>query len=206
MLSLIFALSSTIQAQYGRPSKIMEKSGDLKFLVGQKVINIEYDYSDFGVGAFDTEKEYTSKKVKDYNKKEAGKGDKWLEGWNGAKKKRYEPKFEILFNKVLKKKTGVYVEQNNTDAKYTLIVKTKFIEPGMNIGIAKRPAFADFDFVFIETGKPDNVAAKLYIKNVVGSQAGGFDFDVGSRVAESYAKGAKMLAGYLYKKVLKVKK
>ncbi|MFH1321640.1 MAG: hypothetical protein ABII90_13440 [Bacteroidota bacterium] len=207
LLGLSFILATTLHAQYyGNPSKVIKKSGDINFLKGQKAINIEYDYSDFSVGAFDTEEEYTSKKVEEYNKKEPGKGDKWFEGWVGARKQRYEPKFEALFNKVLKAKTGVYVEQNKTEAKYTLIVKTTFIEPGMNIGIAKKPAYCDFDFIFIETGNPDNVIALLYIKNVIGSQSMGYDFDVGSRIAESYAKGAKMFAGYLYKEVLKEKK
>ncbi len=38
-------------------------------------------------------------------------------------------------------------------------------------------------------------------KFVPGSQAMGFDYDTGTRIAEAYAKGAKMLAGFISKKI-----
>ncbi len=43
----------------------------------QKTVNVQYDYSEFGVGKFATEKEYLDKKSAEYNAKEAGKGDDW---------------------------------------------------------------------------------------------------------------------------------
>jgi hypothetical protein len=36
-------------------------------------------------------------------------------------------------------------------------------------------------------------------KLVPGAQAMGFDYDTGTRIAESYAKGGKMLAGFITK-------
>src|SRR5690606_1491496 len=61
--------------------KIKVTSGDLGFLKGQTTINVEYNYDNMGVGKFDKEEDYINQKVEDYNKKEAGRGDKWKESW-----------------------------------------------------------------------------------------------------------------------------
>ena len=60
------------------------------------------------------------------------------------------------------------------------------------------PASVDFEMVFIETASKKEVASYV-IPKVPGSQMMGFDFDVGSRVAECYAKGGKMIGAYIYK-------
>jgi hypothetical protein len=172
------------------------KKGKYDFLKGEKTLNLEYDYSKMTVGKKKTEKEYVAKKVADHNAKEAGKGDKWKENWLNARTKRYEPKFETLINKSLEK-TGIKASQA-ADAKYTLIVKTVYTEPGYNIGISKMPARIDFEMVFIETASKKEVASYV-IPKVPGSQMAGYDFDVGSRVAECYAKGGKMIGAYIYK-------
>src|SRR4051812_33800663 len=97
----VLLLSSTgMKAQFGAfGSKIMQESGDVSVLKSVKDYNIEYDYSNFAVGKFKTEAEYTKSKVNEYNKKEKGKGDKWLDGWVAARKEFYQPNFEELLNK-----------------------------------------------------------------------------------------------------------
>ncbi len=197
---LVACVAFVAKANMGEGVKVVLTSGDAKVFAGQKVVNVEYDYSSFGVGKFKTEEEYVNKKVTELNAKEAGKGDKWREGWETSRDTRFAPKFEQLFNDVLTKR-DVSVAQNSSDAQYTLIVIVTFIEPGYNIGISKRPAYVDFEFKMVETANRDNVAATFELKNVVGSQAMGYDFDTGSRVAESFAKGGKMLAGFIYKKI-----
>lgn len=201
----VFYSASFAQYGFGTGSKVMVESGDLAFLKDQKDLKIQYVYDGMSVGKFKTEDEYTNTKVKEYNAKEAGKGDKWLTGWKGARKERFEPKFEELFNKTLSKQ-GVVAAQDKSSAKYTLIVKTNFTEPGYNIGISKYPAFINLDYIFVETANPTKEVAKLYVQNLIGAQAMGFDFDAGSRIAESYAKGGKMIAKYLIDNVYKSKK
>lgn len=201
LASIVIGTAMTSFAQFGMGgSNVILKSGDLKVLKNEKVITTKYDYSNVKVGAFNSESEYVDKKVKEYNEKEKGKGDKWKAGWIGARKERFEPKFEEVFNKKAKK-IGTTVSSGAAGTKYTLIVKTTFIEPGMNIGIAKKPAFANFEFTFVETANPGKIVAELYLNNVIGSSGGGFDFDAGSRIAESYAKGGKMLAGFIVKQL-----
>lgn len=186
-----------LSGTYTSAQKIILESGDGKVVSSEKMMNIEFDYSEFGVGKFEKEEDYVKQKKDEYNKKEPGKGDKWHESWVGDRKNRFEPKFLELINKGLEKK-GVMVGKNPS-AKYTLKVKTTFIEPGFNVGVMKRPAAVSFKYIFYETANPSNIVAVYSQNEVPGSQFGGYDFDVGTRVAESYAKGGKMLAAMFAK-------
>lgn len=194
ILLLFITSSNTVLA-----GKIKLLKGDLKFLKGIKELNIEFDYSNLKVGKFDTEEEYVQSKVKEKNKKEAGTGDTFEERWESAKVKRFPLKFIELFNKYLEK-NNIKAEQNNTEVKYKLVVETTFIEIGFNVGVMKKPAYCDYNFKFIEVSSGETVA-ELEQKNVVGSQVMDFDFDVDSRVAESYALAGKSLANFILKKL-----
>ena len=172
------------------------KKGKYAFLKGEKTLNLEYDYSNMTVGKKLTEDEYVSKKVKEGNEKEAGKGDKWKVSWTGSREARFQPKFETLINKSMEK-AGIKASQG-ADAKYTLIVKTVYTEPGFNIGIMKQAAYVNFEMIFVETASKNEVA-KYVLTKIPGSQAMGYDFDAGSRIAECYAKGGKMQGAYIAK-------
>jgi len=174
------------------------KKGDYSFLKGEKVINIKYEYDDMIVGKQLTEEEYVNGKVEDYNADEAGKGDKWKEGWIGARDKRYEPKFETLINKSLEKTKLTATEGDGE--KYLLIVKTIYTEPGFNVGVVRKSAYVNFVFLFINTETGEEVA-NFTLSKVPGAQAMGYDYDSGSRIAESYAKGGKMLGDYIAKDI-----
>jgi hypothetical protein len=136
--------------------------------------------------------------VTEYNEKEKGKGDKWKEGWETAREKRYEPKFMELFKKNNK---GVVKVINDEDAQYTLIVKTTFTEPGFNIGVVRQNAYINVDYIVVETANPDKVVAHFSQSKVPGAQAMGYDFDAGSRIAESYAKAGKMFGKFMAKQM-----
>jgi hypothetical protein len=196
LLGIVF-ITGSISAQ-----TINIKSGTLDFLKGEKILNISYDYSQFGVGKFDKEEDYIAKKVSEYNEKEAGKGDKWKENWIGDRKGTYQPKFEELINKSLKP-SGLYVGPENKDAKYTLILKTTFIEPGFNIYVTKKYAAVNVEAIFVETANPDKVLAVIISKNNPGRTYGSNDMDTGIRIGEAYAKCGKELGAFLMKKALK---
>lgn len=182
---------------YGQKMKVLE--GNCDFLKNEKSINIEYDYSEMSVGKFDTEEEYVNKKVAEHNEKEAGKGDKWKESWEGSRQRVFHPKFEALFNKGLAKR-GLSGSQDATDSKYTLIVKTLFLEPGFNIGVMSKAASTNLEYIFVET-ESRKVVARFSQSGIPGAQAMGMDFDASTRISESYAKGGKMLAAYIYKQL-----
>lgn len=174
--------------------KVVKVQGDLSVLKSVKEINIEYDYSNMGVGKFKTEEEYVKSKVSEYNEKEPGRGDNWKESWVNSRQRVYHPKFEELFNKY----AGVTASQNNTSAKYTLIVKTVFTEPGFNIGVAKKPASINYEYILVETDTR-NVVAKFKHEKVPGAQAFGYDYDTSTRISEAYAKAGKMFGQFVAK-------
>jgi len=203
MKNFIYAAAITFAvcgANESFAQKVNLESGDVAVLSGQKTVNIEYDYSEFGVGKFATEKEYLDKKAAEYNTKEAGKGDTWKRAWVEDRKNRYEPKFEELFNKGLEDK-GLTAVHGRPDATYTFVVHTKFVEPGFNVGVMRKNATVDFDIDLVESGNKSKKIAEISMVKVPGGQFGGYDFDTGVRIAESYAKGGKSLAAFLEKKL-----
>lgn len=197
LLVIATILSTSVSAQ-----KIKLVKGDFKFLSGEKTLKVEYVYDGMGVGKFKTEDEYVQKKVTEYNSKEAGKGDNWEKNWKGDRALKYQPKFEELINKVLKEK-GVSVLPTNTDAKYTIVVKTTFTEPGWNVGVSRMPASVNFEINFVETDSPQNELAKITMLKVPGQDAMGYDFDTSFRIQEAYAKCGKSLGKYLLKMAYK---
>ena len=199
-LQLLFLFVCLTTMSFGQKILTLEGDEGFDFIVGQTTVNVEFDYSDFGVGDYDSEDDYVKKKVDEGNKKEPGKGDKWKDSWYGSRERVYQPKFMDLINKGLEKKGIVFVE-GAEDAQYTLVVKTTFIEPGFNIGISSRPSAVSFQYIFKDSD--GNVVARLSQKMVPGSTAMGFDFDTSGRISESYAKAGKMLAGHIYKKIKK---
>jgi hypothetical protein len=194
MSALVILLMATVS--FGQ--KIIVSEGNWSVLKGQKEVNIEYDYSAMEVGDYSSEADYKNKKIKEYNQKEKGKGDKWSESWERDKTVRYPEKFEELINKGMVA-NGVNFAQKSTSAKYTLIVKTKFIEPGYNIGISSKPAAVSFEYIIVETADKSKMVVRSSQKFVPGANAMGMDFDTGGRIAESYAKGGKMLAAEMKK-------
>lgn len=197
IVAALLVLSVTaIQAQ-----KIKVTNGDLSFLKGQSEVLLEYDYSEMAVGKFDKEEDYVAKKVAEYNEAEAGRGDTWKDNWETDREGRYHPKFEELLNNYTAK-ANCNFDQTNIKAKYTLILKTTFTEPGFNIGIMKKDAMINVEVKFVETANNENVLAVITMTNIPGRGMGN-DYDAGYRIQESYAKCGKALGAYLVKKAFK---
>ena len=165
--------------------------GDLGFLRGVTYLNVQYDYSQMGVGKFDAEQDYINKKVEEYNDKESGQGDVWLQSWKNARATFYQPRFEDAINDQLSD-VGCKVSAGKKDAKYTMILKTVFTEPGYNIVISRKHASIDVEVIFVETGST-TILAKLIMNKIPGRTFGGNDYDVATRLSEAYAKCGKDL-------------
>ncbi len=176
--------------------KIKLNSGNLDFLKGVEVLNVEYDYDNMGVGKYDKEADYVADKVSDYNAKEPGRGDSWKQSWVADREERFEPKFEELINKSLEK-NNVSVG-GHPDANYTLVLKTTFTEPGFNVGVARKNASINCEAVFISTDSGEELAT-ITIMNSPGRGGMGYDFDSGFRIQEAYAKAGKELGRFLSK-------
>ncbi len=191
-LAILFIVFSVgVNAQ-----KIKFVSGSFAPLKGVSEVNLKFTYDNLMVGKI-TEDEYLAKKIKDYNEKEPGKGDKFKEGWDTDREKRYHPKFEKLINEY----TGTTKFGDYPEAKYTMVVQVIRIEPGWNIGISKRAASLDCDIKILDESENEIMVAT--VRNAPGSQFGGYDYDVGSRVAECYAITGKRMGGFFKKQTKK---
>lgn len=186
--AFLFVLSVVpfIQAQ-----KIKIINGDLSSLKGHEQINVNYLYDELLVGKL-TEHEYVTKKVREYNEKEPGTGDRFKASWESDKANRYHPKFEELINEYAPMKFGEF-----PDAELTLEMNITNLDPGYNIGISKKPAYLNCEIRILD--KTGNELCKVTVDKAPGSNFSGYDFEVGMRVQECYAITGKRLGGMIKK-------
>ncbi len=197
LAGMVFLSVSPLLAQ-----KIELKSGSLEFLKGQTALNVEYNYDGLTVGKI-TEQAYIEKNIAEYNSKEAGKGDKWLQAWKSNRETRFEPKFEELLNKQFSERKIDLKPGKNPEARFTLVLKTINLEPGWNAAVMRAPAVISTEAGFYETKDRSKQLAVITILKAPGRDAMGYDFDVGYRLQEGYAKTGKELGAFLAKKALK---
>jgi hypothetical protein len=176
--------------------KIKLLEGDLSPLSGETTIGAKFTYDNMAVGKFDKEADYIAKKTEDYNKKEPGRGDTWAKNWVGDRERTYEPKFVELFEK----ESGLTMSRKKP-AKYTLIFKTTFTEPGYHTGLTfgDKNALINGEVWIVETAT-EKVVAKISVEKVPGRTFGGFDYDTGVRIAECYADAGKYVGKFIKKK------
>jgi hypothetical protein len=187
--ALIF-MALTIATQAQRVTLI---EGNLSVLHGQTSINTKFTYDNMRVGKYSNEADYVAAKTKEYNQKEPGRGDNWAKEWVSDRQYRYEPKFNELFQK--------HADMSiSPTAKYTLLFKTIFVEPGYNIAISRHNAEVDAEIWIVETANPGNVIAKLRVDRAPGKTFMGNDYDTGERISESYATSGKAVGHFIKEK------
>ena len=177
-------------------------SGDPGILKGQKVVNLQFDYSNMGVGKFKNESDYVADKTATMNKKKPGDGDRWAQAWKNDRASRFQPTFEKYLNERLMGANVTYKE-NAPEAKYTMIVHTIFTEPGYNAGITRENAWIKLEINIIETSNPSAVLATIEMKRVDSINMWGGDFDTGSRIQSAYDKAGGFLGIFLAKSVFR---
>ena len=138
----------------GQKIKVIE--GNIDAIKSETNLSFEFTYDSMKVGKYDKEADYVANKTQEYNKKEAGKGDTWAKAWVEDREYRFEPKFKELFTEYSEK-------TESKKAKYTLILKTIFTEPGYNVGISRKNAKIDAIVLIVETANRSN-SAKLSLE------------------------------------------
>jgi hypothetical protein len=194
LLIAVCLLSSVAFAQ-----KISVK-GKLDVLASEKEAGVVFTYNDMRVGK-DTETEYVERKVAEYNEKEPGRGDAWLEAWTYDRESRYEPKFLELWDKYMEddsKKGGFTLNPLSEDSKYVFSVNTNFTEPGFNVGVMRRNASISLDITVTERATGAEIA-RITVANSSANSFFGDDFESGYRIQECYAKAGRELALYRIK-------
>lgn len=211
-LFAVAVLVSATTVAFGQKTKII--SGDFSELNGQTEVNLEFDYSELtcvGGAPFSKkakpEAEWLEEMRTKKNEKEAGTGDDWVKRWNTAKTAAFEPNFEIKMSEEWK---GTTVKRGLDNAKYTIVVKVLYSDPGYSIGVSSADAWLNAGIAVVETGSGKELSS-LTMTGIKGAQAGsgapgafgaiaavsGLTFE--KRLGESYEKMAKSF----YRKVLK---
>lgn len=185
LCTLLFSLIVSAQRM-----KLIE--GDLSAVKAEKTINTEFTYDNMKVGKFDKEEEYVKTKTADYNKKEAGKGDEWAKKWVDDRQEKFEPHFNEAFEKTSQMTV-------TPKAKYTLIYKTTFTEPGFPAIAFGKSAQVSGEAWIVETENKGKVIAKISVEKAPGRTLTGLDFATGERIGEAYEMSGKALARFILK-------
>lgn len=172
-------------------SQLKVTSGDFENLKGISVYNVTFDYKDLRVHGFETEEAYLKEKMEKRQEKE-GEAEKFKENWYADRKNKSEPKFIEYINKRFE--NGEIKVAEDSEAKYTMNVKTTWIYPGYNVGAGKEPAKISAIITIFESANPQNVLLVVDFKRSIGLEPGTFDFDQGYRIAGAYEKLAKNMA------------
>lgn len=194
MLVLTIVVMLQLQAQ-----KIKVADGDIKVLKGETLIDLDFTYDDdMKVGKY-SEDEYVKKKMAEIDEDEPGAGKKWKAAWYEDRSVHFEPKYMQLINQYAADKDVIF-RPGMRDAKYKMIVNTVFIEPGFNVGVARKNASIDLEITIVPVGNEEKVLAKIMLYDSPGRSMSYGDYDVGVRVGEAYAKAGKEIAKFLIKK------
>ncbi|GEP49804.1 hypothetical protein FNO01nite_04760 [Flavobacterium noncentrifugens] len=182
---LLLLVSSAAIAQ-----KMKVVSGDFKNLKGISEYDVAFDYTGLTVDKFKTEDEFLADKMK--KREEKGKDEDFKTSWFADREKRYEPKFIESFNKRFD--GTVKIDKGLKSAKYKMTVKTTWIHPGFNVGVARSNSKITAEITISDAANPSNVLLVVSYEKAEGAGAMGYDFDSGYRISESYAKLAKEFA------------
>ncbi len=178
-------------------------SGSLDLLKQEKQVNVEYVYDGMTVRPDKKEvpeKDYIARKVAEFDKKEAGRGESWRERWFGDRAAIYQPKFCDTLNQRLSARKIDLQFGSFKQAKYTLVLKTTYTELGWKFSdIIQHPFLINAQATFVETRNRTNVPAEITIIKAAGS-ADRSDF-AGRGLAEAYGNAGKELGILLSKKL-----
>lgn len=162
-------------------------AGNLVFLNGVNCVNIKFTYDNLMVEET-TEANYIKKKVSEYNAHKPGKGDEFAKTWEMNKQQAYPKHFIDMFEKNCNMSNNNFNEQ-----KYSFIVNTHHMEPGVHAGVGHKIAEISIVIRVVETAYPDKVLAEISISNCPGWAVMGHEFNAASRLAGAYEKAGKEL-------------
>jgi hypothetical protein len=189
IICLAFGFSNVSHAQ-----KIALKSGSVASLGTLSDIRVEYTYDNMMVGKY-KEEDYLKKKVDEYNKKEAGKGDQWKLDWVSDREMKFQPRFQDGFNNFCIMLGVNFKVDPNAAGKYRMVVHTTFTEPGYNIYMTSKNASINAEVSIFNESNAE--IAKLTITNSPGSGLFELDYDTGIRIQEAYANAGRAMAAYI---------
>lgn len=188
----VLCLSVVANAQ-----KFKVKEGSLKNIKGISAYNLEFDYTGIEIPKYDSEEDFLKDKMAKREEKEAGAGEAFRKSWFADRKDKYEPKFVESFNKRFKK-GEIKVGKDLSNAKYIMKIHTTKMYPGYNVGVWRHNSEVNATITIVDAANPDKVLVSGTIEKIQGKKGSSFtgyyDFNSGDRIAECYAKMAKIFA------------
>lgn len=190
LLTLTVLSSISVFAQ-----KIRLQEGSLDVLRGQKEISIDYSYVGVMIGTDQDEESYVKRKKTEWNQKEPGKGESFEKYWYDSRKTLYETMFRFQFDK------ASTLTVAKAPAQYTLILKTKGIEPGWNAGVVLKAPTVEGQAWIVSTDDPTKALAIITFEKCDGQDRLGGDFEMGRRIQSAYYTAAIQIATFINKKL-----
>ncbi|AZA81052.1 hypothetical protein C1637_00260 [Chryseobacterium lactis] len=187
-LLLLMAVATTTFAQ----NQINLQSGNFDFLKDQSVVNVQLKLEN----ATYQEKNLTEAQYLEGRKGEImlKKGEAVWQNWTSQWEKFKTSEYLEYFLKGINGKSKKVVFNNDTKAKYTLIIDSKWIYAGWYGGmIGSQEAKLTADLTFVETDNPEKVVMKLKADKIGGKQMNKeFSWEYG-RIAAAYEVTGKKL-------------
>jgi len=121
IILFLLLFSTTLFSQRG---EILE--GDFTNLKGISTYTLIFDYSNVKVPHYDTEDDFLSSIVEEYENLESGKGKKFKKDWFSNREVFYEPEFINRFNYYLKK-GNIKVGKNLDKVSYHNLEKVDYV-------------------------------------------------------------------------------
>ncbi|MRG45734.1 hypothetical protein GFS24_11445 [Chitinophaga sp. SYP-B3965] len=181
LFSLIMLAGASFVAVQSQAQEVTK--GSLAFLKEVPELNVSFVYDKLRIGELGKEAVYIKKKKAEKDAKEPGKGDEWEKSWYEDREKHYHPKFIELFSKYAEIKLG-----ENVASKYVMIIDTRFIEPGWNVGIKSAYAEIELEISICDTANLKKPICKVRVDREKGGKG---QFDSGMRIGDAYAKAGK---------------
>jgi len=167
--------------------------GKLDFLKGTTEMKVVFNYDKLLVGQDGREASYIKRRKAEKDAKEPGTGAAWEESWFADREKYYAPNFIELFAKY----SDIALSEDTT-AKYIMVVTTKFIEIGYNVGVSSRKAAINLEIEIFDQANMKKSICKILMEDMKGGKG---QFATGPRIGEAYAKAGKELGKMISKKI-----
>lgn len=194
MRNVLLLLFFTCQSLLAQSVKLLD--GSLESLKGQQSYNIIFRYDSMLVGMADPrpEKVFLLEVKKRWEEREPGRGSDFIQEWFEDRKLLYEPSFIQNFKQYAK------VELPDTQAAYTLIVKTKHTEGGWFGGVLAHPGEIDGELWIVESADQSKVVARIAFYKFTGKIQYPGDFEMTTRIQSAYAIAGKGLGDFVKRK------
>ncbi len=180
MISVI-CTSQSIKWQYSDPGSFVKKGDTFK---------IVFDYGQMKVDTFSSEALFIQTTVDKYNLREPSRGDKWKKDWFSDRLNIYKPRFDLLFSKYIK--NAISYSTTNDSSTYILLIRTTRTYLGFGehliFSAVVWAAECDFEISIYKKGNLNEPVAIGAIEHLKGADSGGYYYETGVRIGESYAR------------------